>query len=413
LDQKAEGCAFFKQFGFVIWKDVMSENENESLLRDLVDDIHEINPNTKHKTDVADFDDAELPTTPNRAFRSTCNIVFGRFATTIRNHEGVRQGFAHLHGVPTEQLGCSWDTVFYTPKAKGVAPSDATQLHWDANGYNAGKKHLLADELCCQGVYYASKTNLQTPTFVASPGSHKVFKTFTESDQNPAKKGETFINYMPLVRFEDNWPADLPLPVRIHVPARSLLLWNSWTLHGNAPGMCFDTDSAEALRVGRVSMAVCMTPVDMRTPEVQKDALVKAIGGVRTTHHPTTMKTHDQQGYPVDWTAAAEYEPKHVQWGGPLRDLAIQLNPEVTAAEFQQMIERSTMSEQVKSHMISSLSLQNLQNMVYNSYWKLGGLRQRDYYDPMHELSMKDLRRLMHPKYSHAQGYHPAELVSD
>ena len=277
LNQPEEAKAFFENWGFVVITEVMSEQDNDNVKQALVDDLHEINPSIKHIKDVSQFPEADLPTSPNHSFRTTCNIVFGRFASMIRGHEGVRGAFSVMHDVPSEQLGCSWDTIFYTSQANEVTNTLATQLHWDHNGYCGGEKVSLADDLCIQGVYYASATGAMTPAFVCSPGSHKVWPTFSESDLNPAKPvgGDKLLNYMPLEPFGDEFlfSSALPLPVRIHVPARSLLLWNSRTCHGNAPPA--ESSDGTGDNLGRVSLAISCGPVDKRSEAVQKDALVK------------------------------------------------------------------------------------------------------------------------------------------
>ncbi len=258
---------------------------------------------------------------------------------------------------------------------------------------------LFAD---LQGVYYASETSAATPSFVCSPGSHDLWPAFSESDANPSKQGDRLLNYLPLTAFDDGFVGESGLapPVRVHAPARSLLLWNSRTCHGNAP----PTETASGDRLGRVSLAVCYGPVEQRTKEVQKDTLVKALGAVRTTHHTAVMLSHNKQGYPVDWTAEAEYEPNRA-----LRPLVIDLNPDVTESEFQQMITRSELTNEDKFALAATVNLGNLRERTYKSYWGIDQLTERDCYEPMLRFQTADLRRLIHPRYSQVQGLHSSE----
>jgi len=55
---------------------------------------------------------------------------------------------------------------------------------------------------------------------------------------------------------------------------------------------------------------------------------------------PAVMLSHNKQGYPSDWTAEAEAEPNE-----RVRPLAVPLNPAVTEAEFQSMLERARLSD--------------------------------------------------------------------
>lgn len=407
LEEAADGKRFFERWGFVVFTEVMSEEENGAVLEGLVDDLHEINPSTRHIKSAMEFDEADLPTSPNRSFRTTCNIVFGRFATAIRTSTGVREAFATLHETPAEQLGCSWDTLFYTSQASEVTGAMATQLHWDHNGYCGGKRYPLSDSLCLQAVYYASETDLTTPAFACCPGSHRLWQAYSESELNPAKQGDKLLNYMPLTAFDEDFidRSGLMPPVRIHTPPASILIWDARTCHGNTPAAV----RTSAPSIGRVSLAVCYHPVAQRSLAVQKDALVKALGCVRTTHHPAVMLSHNKQGYPADWTAEAEAEPNE-----RVRDLHISLNPSVSEDEFQEMIQRAAMNETTKRHLTQTLSIHrgNVQTLLYDSYWGRNGLSEEDCYGPFSSLQMQDLRRLVDPRFSFVQGVHPAESES-
>ena len=404
-----EARAFFARWGFVVFTEVMSGEENSAVLDALVQDLHEINPATRSSvTTLQGFEESDLPTSPNHSFRTTCNIVFGRFASSIRANPSVRAAFAALHGVPAEELGVSWDTLFYTSQAHEVSADMATQLHWDHNGYCGGRQHKLAETLCTQAVYYASRTDARTPAFACSPGSHAQWRDFSESDRNPAKRGSKLLNYLPLEAFDGAFVerSGLAHPVRVEVPAASLLVWDARLCHGNTP----PASRAAGPQLGRVSLAICFHPVAHRTAAVQKDALVKALGGVRTTHHPAVMLSHNKQGYPVDWTAQAEAEHN-----AAVRNLAIPLNPDVSEDDFQSMVRRASLSDATKARLLDDLrlSLGNVQQLMYDSYWGRDGLEEADVYEPMGALKMRDLRRLVHPIFEQVQGMHPAELSGE
>eukprot|EP01052_Picozoa_sp_SAG31_P027058 SAG31_NODE_2502_length_5594_cov_3.175796_2_plen_90_part_00 len=68
----------------------------------------------------------------------------------MRGHESIKEAFGMVHMVPPEQLACSWDNPFYTPRANDSCSTQnaCTQLHWDMNWWYGGKKAPLADELC-------------------------------------------------------------------------------------------------------------------------------------------------------------------------------------------------------------------------------------------------------------------------
>ena len=117
----------------------------------MVDDIHEINPALSDISDPTLFPESGLPTSPNRTFRTTCNIAFGRFASAVRVSPGVRRAFAAVYGVPVEELACSWDNPFFTPRPEpGQHRGRGLALHWDDNYYYGGEKARTADDICVQ-----------------------------------------------------------------------------------------------------------------------------------------------------------------------------------------------------------------------------------------------------------------------
>jgi hypothetical protein len=280
LHDKEEAKSFFNKWGFVVFRDAMSGEENSKAIESLVQDIHELNPATRHINDPGLFPESDLPTSPNCTFRTTCNMAFGRFSTHVRNNDGVREAFSALHGVDADRLACSWDNPFYTPQPDAATNERATQLHWDHNWYYSGEQAPLADDLCVQGVYYASETNLKTPAFVCVPASQNIWRTICESDSNPSKGGAKVLNYLPTSHFSDALLATIGLtaPLRIHVPARALLVWDSRTCHGNTPPAAVSADDATGA-VGRVAFAICYGPVEQRTAAIHQGGLLKGLAG--------------------------------------------------------------------------------------------------------------------------------------
>ena len=398
LLQAEEARAYFSYHGFVVVRDVTSEEENARAMAALLHDIHEVNPAVSAVTDLSQFAEHDLPTSPNNAFRATCNMAFGRFASAVRLAPGIRKAFATIH--QTDALACSWDIPFYTPQPDRVPSGKALQLHWDHNWYYGGTQAPLADALCAQGVYYATATDPSTPSFVCVPRSHTVWRTFCESDLNPAKRGAPILSYLPLTHFDEQFLCDsgLGAPVRVHVPARSLLLWDSRTCHGNSPP-CEPAGSA----FGRVAFAVCYGPVAERSIETHKRALIKGFAGIHTTHHPGFMLAHDKHGYPEGFVSIDEPNKK-------LRKIKVPLHPHVQEPQFQEMIARAALTPDEKRTMAATTSLQTLQQRAYNSYNRLEGLTEEDCYSKLLQFEVRDLRALLHPDFAEAQAIHSAEL---
>ena len=413
---------FFDEQGFVVFTDVMSDAENTAATGALLEDLHEVNPAKAHISALDAFEEDDLPTSPNHTFRTTCNMAFGRFSWAVRTHYGVKEAFAKIHGTTADSLSCSWDNPFYTPQATDSCSTQSacTQLHWDMNYFFKGTKAPLTDELCVQGVYYATETSETTPTFVCCPGSHKeAFMAYCQADTNPSgpKHRKAILNYLPIdvvggVEFASK--AGLAPPVRIHVPSKALLLWNSRTCHGNSapvPVRGQNGDEcerrmnasggfeAEEGNIGRVAFAICYGPTSQRTAAVHKAGLLMGLAGMRTTHNPAIMLAHDKHGYPPDFVSNAEPNSK-------LNEITLGMNPEVTEEEFQSMLDRAGLSV----HERQGLSLTTVQRKVFDSYWKVDGATEADAYAPMLKLSVQDLRRLLPTVASSTQGTHECEL---
>ena len=93
-----------------------------------------------------------------------------------------------------------------------------------------------------------------------------------------------------------------------------------------------------------------------------------------------------------------------------LRELKIDLNPEVSDLDLQQMIQRASLDADTKHMLTTTLCIENVQERCYQSYWGIGGLVEADCYGPLLEMQTTDLRRLIHPQLSRVQGAHQSEL---
>jgi hypothetical protein len=386
-------AAFLAREGFVVITDALNETENAAALAALAADVAEISPGTAGVA-LADLPEAALPTSPNRSFRTSCNIAFGRFAAAVRGAPGVRAAFAELHGVTPAALACSWDNPFFTPAesaAASVLPR-SLPLHWDANAYFGGTCAPHAHDRCVQGVFYATATGADSPAFVCAPRSHELWRAFCEDDANPSKLGARVLHYLPLAHFSDARAAALGLarPVRVHVPARGLLLWDSRTAHGNAPPAAPPPLGARPR--GRTAMAVCYSPVAQRDAATHKEALLKGWAGIRTTHNPAIMLAHDRHGYPPGFVSFAEPNAS-------LRDIALKTGAAIDEAAFQEMLVRASVPAAL------GLTLATAQRRAFDSYW----LARDGTFGRLRQLRFADLRTLLHEDVGSTQGVHAAE----
>ena len=229
------------------------------------------------------------------------------------------------------------------------------------------------------------------------------------------------LNYLPAAELGEDTLAEHGVvpPVQIHVPACGLLLWDSRTCHGNTSPIqnsaelgVADMGAPQAVGgggfEGRLAFAICYGPTSQRTAEVHKHGLVKGMAGIRTTHNPAIMLAHDKHGYPADFVSNSEPNEK-------LQNIRIELSPAVSDGEFALMIGRAELTSEEKEGLLKGgeLRLGTVQELVYGSYWEQDSrvdTKGVNYFEKLLKFEMGDLRRLLHPQASLAQGVHAAEM---
>lgn len=214
-----------------------------------------------------------------------------------------------------------------------------------------------------------------------------------EDDANPSKLGARVLHYLPLAHFSDARAVALGLarPVRVHVPARGLLLWDARTAHGNAPPAAPPPLGARPR--GRTAFAVCYSPVAQRDAATHKEALLKGWAGVRTTHNPAIMLAHDRHGYPPGFVSFAEPNAS-------LRDIALKMGAAIDEAAFQEMLVRASVPAAL------GLTLATAQRRAFDDYW----LARDGTFGALRQLRFADLRTLLHEDVGSTQGVHAAEV---
>ena len=108
------------------------------------------------------------------------------------------------------------------------------------------------------------------------------------------------------------------------------------------------------------------------------------------------MLAHDKHGYPDDFVSNSEPNAR-------LRPLKIELNPKLREEEFQGMLARAGLLPTHGSE--QPLTLDNLQARAFESYWS----PDPSFFDGLSALDVRDVRRLLHPDASRAQGLHDCE----
>lgn len=225
----------------------------------------------------------------NRAFAMGFGIPQGQFAWGCRNKLNIRKVFAAIHSLPEEELCVGLDTAFYTNFALPQAEeSNRLWPHADQNVAvpESGEWDVYQSILYVRG----SDEDKGLSTTVVWPKSHKQhFASLMADKCIQGRATGAFMHYSPISDMANREVAAtlnslyLKEARRIPVPAGSLLVWSSRTIHqGHAGGR-------------RLAMPICWEPVSRRTAETLRRKIRLVLMGFASTHWASLGHQHDLQ----------------------------------------------------------------------------------------------------------------------
>jgi len=213
----------------------------------------------------------------------------GEIAWKARLHPRVHSTFATLFG--TEDLSVSTDipSMFYTPEGASAKDDNFQWLHVDQNTLTG------LEYECYQGVLYirASDGEASTTTVIC-PGSHAddVYGSLL-GDPVAAERAKIIDDsgvhsgqFLCLNKLKDTTIQEklmkhaLVHSKRIPMPAGSLLLWNSKTIHQGWEGG------------QRFAIPVCWEPRSRVGSDARNRKLFVAAAGAATSHSPSEGRVH-------------------------------------------------------------------------------------------------------------------------
>eukprot|EP00927_Polykrikos_kofoidii_P072660 TRINITY_DN68760_c0_g1_i1.p1 TRINITY_DN68760_c0_g1~~TRINITY_DN68760_c0_g1_i1.p1 ORF type:complete len:443 (+),score=71.59 TRINITY_DN68760_c0_g1_i1:155-1330(+) len=212
----------------------------------------------------------------------------GEVAWKARLHPRVRELFAHIYGTADLSTSVDLPSMFYTPEGTPGETENDQWLHVDQN-FHTGVTHK-----CYQGVLYIRSSDANSSTTALWPGSHlpAVYGCILadplaiERGAKEDEAGVRFGHFLSINGLKNDktktelLEAALAGTKRLPVPAGSLLLWDSRTIH-------------QGWRGGpRFAVPVCWEPRD-RVPEAATlRKLFMAAVGVASSHSPSEGRVH-------------------------------------------------------------------------------------------------------------------------
>lgn len=212
----------------------------------------------------------------------------GEVAWKARLHPRVRELFAHIYGTSNLASSVDMPSMFYTPEGAPAETKNDQWLHVDQN-FHTGVTHK-----CYQSIFYIRAADAESSTTVVWPGSHLpgVYDRILAdplSEQKGALEDEAGVRFGHFLSIngltdkktkKDLLEAGLSCSKRLPVPAGSLLLWDSRTIH-------------QGWRGGpRFAVPVCWEPRDRVSEAATLRKMCMAAAGVASSHSPSEGRVH-------------------------------------------------------------------------------------------------------------------------
>lgn len=211
---------------------------------------------------------------PEAGIINAGGIGHSRFAWHVRLQPAVRKVFSAI-----------WETDSLLTSYDGACAFRPWGRHseWITEGgwYHVDQGRTRPNRCCVQGVMLFTDATKHTGGLVVIPGSHKEFGAVIE-------RNATYSNgdYVPLSTWDPILAGGSAGMVCAH--AGDLLLWDSRTVHCNAPGIPNEAGGDDDTKLLRIAGYVCMTPAAWASPRVLELRRQAFETKKTTTHWPHT-----------------------------------------------------------------------------------------------------------------------------
>lgn len=259
--------------GYVVIGNVLPPQTVEKIQTEFAREWNVVSPNFDW-TDKATWTSGNSPIMWNKGMAYSSGFGQARFQWLLRTHPAIQEPWRRIHG--TDELVVSYDgfSVFFSPTQK-----PGNWLHVD--------QHWSEEDLSIQGAYNFIGSTEKSSGFVVVPRSHVAYRPDTKPSSNGFKP----------IPEDDPHRKDA---VKLLVPANSIVLWNSKTIHANI-GMTKGTP----VRFDRLSSYICYFPKSSRSEKILERRIAGYENGDNCGHFATR---HQVKRHPFG--TKARYEAK-------------------------------------------------------------------------------------------------------
>jgi len=285
-------AAYFKEFGYVVVKNVASESEVAAGISLFWDLCEKQVPSIK-RNDPSTWGDSTWVASTVNGIAAGYGIGQSEFLWHARLLPKVKEAFAHIW--ETDDLLVSFDGcgVFRPPEYDPKWLTRGAWYHIDQNLVKRPGLHAV------QGAVNFFPSGPTDGGFVVVPKSHRMMDEAVV--KHPDLFGARQADYFPMHADMGFWQSareaitkrtnenkyDL-LPVKVNLDPGDLVLWDSRSIHCNHPPTKISADPDAKNRLKRLAAYVCMTPAKLAAniEELAKKRIFAFHKGVTTTHWP-------------------------------------------------------------------------------------------------------------------------------
>eukprot|EP00005_Dracoamoeba_jomungandri_P005263 CAMPEP_0174251554 /NCGR_PEP_ID=MMETSP0439-20130205/1338_1 /TAXON_ID=0 /ORGANISM="Stereomyxa ramosa, Strain Chinc5" /LENGTH=374 /DNA_ID=CAMNT_0015331895 /DNA_START=40 /DNA_END=1164 /DNA_ORIENTATION=+ len=298
------GYEYLEENGYVVFKDVANPQEIQQGISLAWDYLEGLVPGLD-RNDVDTYFSPQWPDPFKKGIIAADSVGQCAFLWFCRGNPNVQRIYSKIWG--TENLITSYDG-FCMHRPIEYSEEWRTGVGWyhvDQNGLNKPNK------ACVQGFLNFYDSMEEDGGLVVVPQSPKIFKSIFKS--RPHFKNRR--DYITLSKDRALWRDELPAaglrPIKVCAKAGDFVLWDSRTIHCNAPATSLrEIPDGAILPPRRLVAYVCMTPADNLDSSVITRRINAYLTGQTTSHWPEDCLVEKNRRQTIDGYVPLDLAPE-------------------------------------------------------------------------------------------------------